>query len=221
MDPPAPTWREVSDSYNRGLSSFAILTFGGHMTTRAPDIFTNVHKGIRKALFDACTALGRAGDDPARGVAARALAKDALRFVTHHGENEDLLLLPLLVERAPAAFARMSEAHERVNPLLGSLTASIEAAPTDVLYERTCELMVLYLEHLREEEQVLEPAIRAALSLDELAGFGRRSVERTQPADQRMMLGFMLPAMTRPDVDAFLARLPPAQAEALRGLVTP
>jgi hypothetical protein len=184
--------------------------------TITPDIFINVHKGIRSALFKACTALGRAGDDADRGTAARILLRDALHFAAHHGENEDLLLLPLLEQRAPAIFARMQDAHDRVNGTLNALTRDIETAPTHELYDRTCVFIALYLDHMREEEQALDPLIRAVLSVEELAGIARQSVERTAPADQRMMLGWMLPAMTRTDADAYLAKLPGALADQLR-----
>lgn len=188
------------------------------MTTHTPDLFTNVHKGIRRALFGATTALGRAGDDPQRTAAARALLREALRFVVHHGENEDLLLLPLLRERAPSVHERMQRAHERLTPRLESLLAAADVEPAPALYPRACELVALYLEHLGEEERELEPQIRAALSPEQIAAFGRGSVERTSPADQRMMLGWMLPAMTGADVDAFLARVPPDVADSLRDL---
>ncbi len=189
------------------------------MTNTAPDLFTNVHKGLRNALFSATIALGRAGDDPARTAAARADLRDALRFVIHHGENEDLLLLPLLRERAPSVHDRMQRAHDRLSPMLESLLADLEREPAAALYPRACEITAAYLEHLREEEDELEPRIRAALSREQIAGFGRGSVERTAPDDQRMMLGWMLPAMTRADADAFLARLPSALASELRELV--
>lgn len=188
------------------------------MTTTAPDIFTNVHKGIRKALFDACIALGRAGDDADRAAAARGKLRDALRFVAHHGDNEDLLLLPLLRERAPACFERMERAHAGVGAAVDALAAIVETATVDELYERAAALTTLYLAHMREEEQELEPVIRAAISAEDLASFGRRSVERTAPADQRMMLAWMLPAMTRVDVEAFFARLPEEVADRLRPL---
>lgn len=188
------------------------------MPTENPDIFTNVHKGLRRALFFACTELGRAGDDEARGDAARVVLAEVLRFVAHHGDNEDLLLLPRLRERAPGVVERIERAHARVGEALAALVAGALTAPLPALYEGTCGFVALYLEHMREEEQELEPAIRAALSVEELAGFGRESVERTAPADQRMMLGWMLPAMTRADVDAFLGRLPAPMAQQLRPL---
>ncbi len=183
----------------------------------APDLFTNVHKGIRRALFEACVALGRAGDDEGRAAAARGLLRDALRFTAHHGENEDLLLLPLLEGRAPALLERLTEEHARVEAPLRALIARVDDAPVAALYEEACAFTARYLDHLRAEE-ALEAELRAALTVDELVGFGKRSVERTAPADQRMMLGFMLPAMTGADVEGFLARVPPAVAEALRPL---
>lgn len=183
-----------------------------------PDIFTNVHKGIRRALFEACVALGRADGDAQRSVAARAQLGEVLHFVAHHGENEDVLLVPLLDHAAPVVAERMRAAHVQIDAVLASLRASVEAAPIVTLYHHTCEFVALYLEHMREEEQELEPMIRAALTQEQLAGFGRGSVQRTAPADQRMMLRWMLPAMTRADAEGFVAKLPGPLADELRPL---
>lgn len=188
------------------------------MVSSDPDIFGNVHKGIRKALFEVCTALGRAEGDTQREGAARTQLRDVLRFVEHHGDNEDLLLLPALEERAPGVCARMRAAHADIGGALSRLLAEVETARAGDLYARACWFTTLYLDHMREEEHELDPQIRSVLSNDELLEFGRRCVARTQPADRRMMLAWMLPAMTRADVEAFLARLPPADAPPLRAL---
>lgn len=173
------------------------------------DLFTNVHKGIRRALFSACVDLGRSDGDFEREHAARARLDEALHFVAHHGDNEDQLLLPLLRERAPEAFSRMTAAHA----VLDQARTALLVQPTmSALYLATCAFTAQYLAHMDEEERVLEPLIREALANDELSEFGRRSVARTGPSDQRMMLQWMLPAMTSSDVAAFLARLPPALA---------
>jgi hypothetical protein len=188
----------------------------GMTTTAQPDLFSNVHKGIRRALFAACASLGRADGDTAREAAARAALAEALHFVAHHGENEDLLLLPLLRERAPQIFARMNSAHSALDEARAALTTH---QPIASLYLAACAFTSQYLAHMDDEERVFEPTIRAVLSAEQAVAFGRRSVERTAPADQRMMLGWMLPAMTRLDADAFLARVPPALAAELTGLV--
>jgi hypothetical protein len=93
------------------------------------------------------------------------------------------------------------------------------AAPVSELYLAACAFTADYLTHMDEEERVLEPVIRAVLSSDEVAAFGRGSVARTGPADQRMMLGWMLPAMPHAAAVAFLERLPQPLASELRGLV--
>lgn len=188
------------------------------MASSDPDIFGNVHKGIRKALFEVCTALGRADGDAQRDRAARAQLRDVLRFVEHHGDNEDLLLLPLLEGRAPRVCARMRGGHAEIGGALRGLLAAVETAATGDLYARACWFTTLYLDHMREEEHDLDPEIRSVLSNDEIADFGRNCVARTEPADRRMMLAWMLPAMTRADVEAFLGRLSPADAAPLRAL---
>jgi hypothetical protein len=182
------------------------------MTTTV-DIFTNVHKGIRRALFEACLALGRAGDSRDESAAGRRLLGEALRFVRHHGENEDELLLPLLRGRAPEIAARMEEAHRGIDGALTTLEERVAEARAHELHLQAGGFVALYLDHMREEEQALEPRIRAAVGADELAGFARESVERTAPADQRMMLGWMLPAMPRAEAEVFLKRLPRDLAE--------
>lgn len=190
------------------------------------DIFDNVHKGLRRALFAACVAIGRAGEDPERAAEASRLTREVLRFVHHHGENEDLLLLPLLEARAPDAFARATGQHARLTAELHAVEAALanwEADPTAdtlrALYHEACAFTASYLAHMRDEEIDLYPVLVAALTPEELVGFGRGSVARTAPADQHMMIGHMLPAMTREDALAFLGRVPPAVAEELRGLV--
>jgi hypothetical protein len=187
------------------------------MSNTKPDLFTNVHKGIRHALFTACVSLGNAEGDAEREAAARARLAEALHFVAHHGENEDLLLLPLLRERAPQLFAQISKAHADLDQARKKL---LSEQPTTALYLAACAFTSQYLAHMDEEEHALEPAIRAVLSVEDAIAFGRRSVERTSPGDQRMMLGWMLPAMTLSDAEAFLSRLPPALAADLRALVS-
>jgi hypothetical protein len=189
------------------------------MTTPSPDIFCNVHKGIRKALSEACLALGRA-DGPESEQAARTLLGTALHFVAHHGENEDVLLLPLLEARVPAVAQAMKAEHEALHGAMSRLEAARQRANAYELYLEAWAFTAAYVEHMRREEQAHDPLIRATLGADELAGFGQKSVARTAPADQRMMLGFVRPAMTSTDANAFLPRLPAELAAELRRTLT-
>ncbi|MGE0869604.1 MAG: hemerythrin domain-containing protein [Kofleriaceae bacterium] len=186
--------------------------------TNQPDLFTNVHKGIRSALFETCIALGRAPDDEVPA-AIRAQLRDVLHFIRHHGENEDVLLLPMLATSAPAAHARMREAHAAIEALMRTLDRHVDRGSATELYHRTCELTARYLDHLNEEELELEPQIRAALSADQLEQVGRGSLARTSPADARVMLAWMLPAMQPADASALMARLPAELQRELRPLI--
>jgi hypothetical protein len=191
----------------------------GMTNHNSPDLFTNVHKGLRSALFSACTALGTAVGDAKLEAAARSQLAEVLRFVAHHGDNEDTLLLPLLSERAPGVSTALQRAHAELDEQSAELQ---NERPCEELYRAACAFTARYLQHLDEEERVFEPQIRAALSAEEIQAFGRRAVERTQPSEQRMMLGWMLPAMARSEAEALLARLPaPLAAELCTVLAAP
>lgn len=176
------------------------------MTPR-PNFFTHVHQGIRRALFEASTALGRALGDPASERAALELLDDALLFVTRHGQNEDVLLLPLLTERAPELAERMRLAHDRIELALQSLqTQRLRQDPE--LYLGLSSFIALYLEHMAEEELELAPAMREVITDEELAEGSRQSVARTDPLERTKMLALMLPALPLATAREFLSRLP-------------
>lgn len=187
------------------------------MTSRV-DLFTNVHKGIRSALFEACIALGKAPDDTVPA-AVRTQLHAVLHFIRHHGENEDLLLVPMLATSAPTVAARIREAHAQIESAIRALEAHVEHGSATELYLRTCELAARYLDHMDEEERVLEPQIRAVLSAEQLQEFGRGSIARTPPDQARVMLAWMLPAMPPAEAGNLLEQLPAELQRELRPLL--
>ncbi len=140
---------------------------------------------------------------------ARELLKTTLHFVAHHGENEDVLLIPIVRAHHPALADRMEAAHAQLNPALERLRRVVDSESIDALYALTNRFLSAYLEHMHEEETVFDAEIRAACSPEELMGFGKQSVVRTAPADQLMMLGWMLPALPPDQTELFSSRLPP------------
>jgi hypothetical protein len=185
--------------------------------TERPDVFTNVHQGIRRALFDASTALARSPGDSEAESAALQLVDDALLFVTRHGENEDALLLPLLDARAPEVAARMRNAHHRIEAELDAVR-KLRARQAHELYLRLSLFIAHYLEHMYEEEVELEPHIRAAISDSELAAEARRAVARAEPGERMRMLRLMLPALPVAAARVMLERMPAAVAHELAGM---
>jgi hypothetical protein len=181
-----------------------------------PDIFTNVHKGLRKALFDLVLALGRADPLPERSQPERSLAREVMRFVRHHGDNEDVLLLPLLATHAPALLARMEHAHGEIERDIAAFEALIDDAETTTLHHAAAHFTARYLDHMHFEEVELEPAIRAAVPVGELAAFGPASVARTPEHERPMMLRYVMPAIPRAMALAQLDKMPEALAAQLR-----
>lgn len=183
------------------------------MTDR-PDVFTHVHQGIRRALFDASTALARAEGDPSAQRDALGLVEDALLFVTRHGENEDALLLPLLDARAPEISARMRSAHQRIEGELATIR-ELHARRASDLYLRLSLFIAHYLEHMAEEELELEAHIRAVVSDAELMAGGKQAVARVDPAERMRMLRLMIPALPIAAARSMFERMPPDVAQKL------
>lgn len=185
-------------------------------THPVPDLFVNVHKGLRKALFDLVLALGRAEPSPAASRPERALAREVMAFLRVHGENEDVLILPLLETRAPSVFHRLTAAHIDVAAAVDGFERRIDDLTSPALFQAACRFTAMYLEHMALEELELEPAIRQALSPEEAAAIGPQSTARTPEALRGKALRFMLEAMPRAEGEALLAKLPPALAAELR-----
>lgn len=183
------------------------------MNDRA-DIFTHVHQGIRRALFQATTTLAQAVGDPAAKQIAHQLVEDALLFITRHGENEDALLLPLLDTRVPEVAMRMRAAHQQIETELQSVRGLL-ARRAPELYLELSLFVAHYLEHMYEEELVLEPQIRVVISDAELADHGQKAVTRIDPSERLTMLRLMLPAMPIAAAQALLNKLPAAVAHQL------
>jgi hypothetical protein len=189
------------------------------LTPPAPDLFVNVHKGLRKALFDLVLALGRAEASPPASAAERALARQVVGFLRVHGENEDVLIVPLLQDRAPDVVRRIARAHDEVAAELAAFERLIDRAPSPDLFHAACHFTAFYLEHMRLEEVELERPIRDALSEEEAAAIGPRSMARTPEALRIEALGFMLAAMPTAEAEGLLGKLPAPVAAALRPAV--
>lgn len=176
------------------------------MPSDKPDPFFNVHKGIRKALFDMCHRIGTHEEREPVSEALKQTVHEVLRFVTSHGENEDLFLVSSLKERDPGCAKRITEAHRSLDLAILSLQKATEK-DARTLYFEACSFTARYLEHMREEELEHLLVIHAQFSADELAAFGKNAMARIPPTDQAMMLRYMFGAMSEGDVATFLANM--------------
>src|SRR4051794_10491333 len=143
------------------------------------DLFREVHKGLRLAMFDVTEVVGAAGcGDPAERaeIAGRVHALIALLHL-HHG-HEDSFVEPLLVAREPTLAHAVHAGHVEVDGLLDELARSADdlAVATDGvavatnldLYRKLALFTATYLAHMELEEGRVMAALREAMTLEEL-----------------------------------------------------
>ncbi len=192
-------------------------------TAQRPDVFTHVHKGLRKALFELAAQTGATHAlRPSEVENLRQKAGEVFHFLSHHAQNEDRFLLPEMEALGLTETATIRAEHGRLEGRIESLQkalASLSGAQADLdhFYLDLSRFISEYLTHLDDEESRLLPRLLASMDDAQLSLFAQRSVASTAPHDQIMMLGYMFKAMHAGEIDAFFQKLrqnnPPPPAE--------
>lgn len=170
------------------------------------DLYREIHKGLRYALFGVTAQAGRtdAGDDA--GVAALVEEWGTVRFLLDgHHAHEDTYVDALVQAHAADLSDELEAGHRTSDEAIAALTAAAGAlavAPAAdrwplirAFYLDLADFTALYLTHLRFEEDRVMPALNAGMSDDELAevtGIIRGSVP---PPDMCVFIRSMVPAM--------------------------
>lgn len=182
------------------------------MTDR-PDVFKEVHKGLRNALFRLSLMAGSAdAADPGNLERLCADARDTFRFLEHHARNEDDFLAPEMRAKGLAEAGHMAEGHRELESRIRALAEAASALLRDPsglhgFYLDLNRFISAYLGHMDEEEARILPLLHASFTDGELEEFPRRSVAATGPKDQSMMLAYMFPAMAPAELKGFFARV--------------
>ena len=201
------------------------------MTQPRFDLFTLVHKGQRRVLFELTSAAGQldthdgAGRD---GLASRIRAFFATMI--EHAEHEDTYLLPLVMQGAPELAARMQAGHVALDAQLADVVANVDAALAVrtragdlALYRALARLTSTYLAHVDLEDVEVQSALWATFDDGKLAQVQGQLVAAHRPATVMFNLQAMMPAASSAERVAFLSGLrrnmpPPAFAN-VRALV--
>jgi hemerythrin-like domain-containing protein len=180
-------------------------------TSTAPtvDLYREIHKGLRHALFNVTVDAG-ALDVTDDGAVARLVAsvRDVIALLLVHHEHEDWRVQPLIERHAPDLLEAITSAHERVDTELAVIEVVAERLEQGLgaerdqlrsqLYAGLASFTALYLDHMAVEEHDLMPALSDAMSQDEL----RRvltAIRVSVPTDEMCRaLRYVLPAL---DVD--------------------
>jgi hypothetical protein len=170
------------------------------------DLYREVHKGLRHALFDLTVTVGRADcTAPAarREVVTKTRGVIALLHA-HHG-HEDAFIQPLVEAHAPRLAAIIEAGHIETERDLVEIEARLnrlsdvaegdEIAAGLELYSFLALFTARYLAHMALEEGAVMSELRGALSLEEL--FSVEVAIRATIAPPLMVefIGAMLPAM--------------------------
>jgi hypothetical protein len=183
------------------------------------DLYRDVHKGLRHALFDLTFAAGRV--DVADDVEVRALVdtcRRAVELVRAHDDHEDQLLLRALVEtHAPDLAGRIDDEHRalalRLDALacradeLAATPSGARGAPGHALYLEAAAVTSACLEHLDVEERLVMPALIAACDHEHLARTHGALLAGLGAQDEARDLAAMLPALRPSERAAVVHRI--------------
>lgn len=194
----------------------------------AVDLYRDIHKGIRVALFDVTATAGRTDPSDDRGVLAleREVA-DVVRLLTEHAAHEDdhLDLLELL----PGLGAQIAADHHVIEARMTTLVELARAASAAAGPERRFAVHELYLElasftgeylrHQDTEERVIMPALADLLPTERLIAIHGEIIGSMAPDELTRGLVAIFPAVNVDDRCEMLAGMrADAPAEAFAGL---
>lgn len=171
-----------------------------------PDIYSKVHKGLRKALFDLSYTTGNTDFTNDESLVALAkLYHDVVKFLDEHGKNEELYQLPLLESKIPGSVKHDKLEHEiierKINLLNRSFNNLISSSNGDrklkgeVFYHLLNEFISDYLNHMRDEELETAKLFYEHCTDEEISSALKKIVANMMPQDMMLMLKYMIPAI--------------------------
>jgi hypothetical protein len=199
-----------------------------------PDLYRDVHKGIRAMLFELAYDAGRTTWNDLRAVAVlRHDAQSVFARLAKHALLEETFISPLLRDAAPEVAATLDGDHFKQDAVLVDLLASLDAvdplsadAPSNghAFYLQLTSFIGELLMHMADEERRGLPALQAAYDADTLIDVHTR-LTGAIPAEEKAVWGkVMLPAMNAPERLALFAGLrattPPPVFATFRGIAS-
>lgn len=172
----------------------------------AYDLYRQIHKGIRHALFQTTLQAGNLDVGDTDAVERFLGAHQALLGLLHgHHHHEDLFVQPLIAEHAPALAGTIAAQHGDVEEAmarlevrggrLATVARPARSGTAHNLYLDLGRLTGVYLAHQLVEEAEVMPALRAAMQTDELLAVDMAIRATLPPEEMAAVLTHLLPAM--------------------------
>ena len=190
----------------------------GAQTAAAWDVYREIHKAMRFALFGVTTRAGNTDwTDDAAVAALVAEWKDVLLVLSGHHHHEDDFCDALIAQHAPAVRQTLEAAHVVADAGLAHLDATADALLTTAPDARWAALRSFYLDladftatyiaHLRYEEDMVMPVLNESLTDEQLAQVTNDIRMSVPPPEMCIFIRYMAPSMN-----------PAERADMLRGM---
>lgn len=178
-------------------------------TCNRPNLYANIHKGIRLLLSDLAHCASRTDFQDPRSVAALVeRCDDAFSFLEGHAHHESAFIGPVLATARPDVHATIELAHHQQEDQLADLRRRLvaldphrdDAAPTGHrLVLALTRIVGELLDHMADEEEIVMPALWAALDDAAIDEVHQRILASIPPAEMMVSLRWMLPALNHPE----------------------
>lgn len=174
------------------------------------DLFTHIHKALRKGLFEITQLVGSTDwSDPTQVAETDARWRALLQLLHSHTHHEDTYIFELLPDALTCA---ADEEHIALEHRIDEIAADVERlvrSPNGTdglgLYRELALFVADYLHHLHVEETFLMQAIWERCHDDEIAATRAAFMADTPPGVMRTAVELMLPAVDARTRAAMLA----------------
>lgn len=172
-------------------------------------LYRDVHKGIRRLMFDLVSRAGRTDfNDPAAVSMLRAEARSCFELLSIHAHHENVFNAPLVTAYAPHLSHLVAPAHDEHELEIEALTLMLErlddghssaATAGHELVVRLSRFFGDLFVHMADEEEQIMPALWKAMTDEEIAAVEHQIVAAIAPDRLARFLSWMLPAMNHPE----------------------
>lgn len=169
------------------------------------DIYRDVHKGLRQALFNLTIQVG--STDCTDSAATEQLHQAMIRcndLLELHAMHEDRHVQPVVDALDPALSNAITQRHQEMEPVFAALVEdarAIDSAAEDAparqrrLYLDLSRFVADYLHHIADEEQKVQPLLEQHHDDSFLMELSARIRGEIPPPAMAMFLAEMIPAM--------------------------
>jgi hypothetical protein len=181
------------------------VTMGGD--DEAPwDLYREIHKAMRLALFGVTTMAGAA--DAADATSVQRVCdewRDVRLVLIGHHHHEDAYCDPLITRHAPSLRDTLEAEHDVADASIDRIDALVHALPgidaggrvgaLQGLHLELADFTAQYLQHLRFEEREVMPALNVAMNNADLAAVTDQIRLSVPPPEMCVFIRYMVPSM--------------------------